>query len=811
MMPQQVTARDRVTVAMSPLVPTREHLVDAAVAAVMVLLALVGFRTSFFGWSWLLAGAAGLVLGLLAAHVVASYRLPAVVTVAVVAAAYFLLGGALAVRDDLIAGFIPSLTTFSVLADTLVGGWKVLLTTLPPVDSRGPLLALPFLVCLVGAAATYAVARRWRSAYLALGTPLALLVLSIAMGTVTPAAAILQGVLFGLVAIGWAALRANRNRAPLQNGAARTTRAVTAFALLLVAALGGWLVGPRLPGGDDTARTVWRTDLQPPFDVTQYPSPLAGFRKFTEPNPATLFDKTLLTVKGLPKGTPVRIASLDTYDGSVWGAGNAANNGTDAGGSSFRRVGTHIDASGPGRAVTAVVSIPAGGYSEVWLPTAGTVTGIEFIGSRERALADSLRFNIDTDTAILPERLQAGDSYRLTAIIAEQPATLPTQISAGSESLVDTQALTFVDAKVDSWAGNSQGQWQQLLAVARYMRSEGAYTDGGSPGTFQNVYLPGHSLGRLNRFVKSDQLAGDDEQYAATLALMANRLGLPARIVLGAIPDDAGTIKGKDVRAWVEVKTDTASWVPILPAEFVPDRNKVPNQQQLKSEEKKTGAQVPPPAANNPPSVLQGPDQAQNATQRPAAKRSFLDPRSWPDWVLTLLKLVVLPILVLLAAYGLLRAVKSRRRRRRRTTGPMSARISGGWAELVDTARDLGVVAPPRATRLEQAAALESWHGDLLPLAARANGHVFGPVEPTQDEIDGYWAQVDQVRHSMRRRAGFWRRLRSDVNLRSFARVAGEPRPGQRRGLRPGPGPGLGTAVRRALGRRPALGRATDQ
>ena len=123
----------------------------------------------------------------------------------------------------------------------------------------------------------------------------------IVLGTLTPADVLVQGAVFALVAIGWMVVRAARHRAPLQNGAGRATRAVTT-------------AGPprggdcrRVPrraspaGGRRPRRTVLRTALTPPYDVTQFPSPLAGFRQYTEPNPAELFDKTLLTVKGLPR------------------------------------------------------------------------------------------------------------------------------------------------------------------------------------------------------------------------------------------------------------------------------------------------------------------------------------------------------------------------------------------------------------------------------------------------------------------------------------------------------------------------------
>ena len=40
-----------------------------------------------------------------------------------------------------------------------------------------------------------------------------------------------------------------------------------------------------------------------------------------------------------PAGTPLRFATLDAYDGAVWGASNRANNGTRVAGAAFQQVG----------------------------------------------------------------------------------------------------------------------------------------------------------------------------------------------------------------------------------------------------------------------------------------------------------------------------------------------------------------------------------------------------------------------------------------------------------------------------------------
>jgi hypothetical protein len=289
------------------------------------------------------------------------------------------------------------------------------------------------------------------------------------------------------------------------------------------------------------------------------------------------------------------------------------------------------------------------------------------------------------------------------------------------------------------------------------------------------------------------------------------------------MPAQDGTVKGKDVHAWVEVRTSDGAWEPMLQTTFLPDRNKKPQQLLTKSEEKKTGAQVPPPAANNPPSVLQGPDQAQNATQLknpPKDDENPLDPSTWPDWLRYLLFFVVFPLLVLLLVYGAIRLAKWVRRRRRRTRGATASRVTGGWRELVDTARDLRMPVPVKGTRLEQARALEEhvfgpppekpspvvdgalmgapvrvessahlppgsgassrlpgeWSASpgpqsalgLVPLAASANGHVFDLDEPTPDEVKAFWADVESARRRIRSKQGFWQKVRADVSLRTF-------------------------------------------
>ena len=757
----------------------RDALVDLGFTVVVTALLLLGLRTGFIGWQWVVAAVGGAVLGLLVVHVVVSHRWSVLATFVGLVLVYFLFGGPLAVREDLIGGVIPSGQTLRDLLGAAIVGWKKWLTMMPPVDARGPLVALPFLIGLVSSAVVYSVARSTRRLWLLAVVVLGLLGASIVLGTLAPAGTLLQGALLGLVLLAWLVVRDRRRRTTLQNGAGTRARLVTGAALVLVAALAATLLGPLLPGRDAAeARTVVRSQLEPPFDIAEYPSPLAGFRKYTEPNLADLYDKPLLEVEGLEAGQTLRIATLDRYDGSAWGAGNRAEEGSLDPGTAFQQVGTRIAAEGPGEERRVTVTVPDGGWDDVWLPTAGVLRGVEFSGPRARDLSRQMWLNVDSRTALVPAGLQPGDRYTMTALVTPPPSPeLPEELDVDNGSLIEGYDGGYLDARVDAWTGDAASGWPQVRSMAAYMSREGAYTDGGEKNSYEKVYLGGHSTGRIARFVGSTQLAGNDEQFAATLALAANRLGIPTRVVMGAIMPEDGIVKGKDVHAWVEVRTPE-DWTPILPTAFVPDRNKKPQQQQIQTEEQRVGAQVPPPAGVNPPSVLQGPEQAQNDTDlRKKQTRNPLDPASWPAWVRYLVFFVLLPALLLLATYATIRGLKRRRRRRRATTGPTASRAAHIWQDLVAEARSLGTPVTKGSTNLEQAAAVGV--PTAAALAARGNAFVFGPGEPPEDAVEAYRVEAEQVRKEMRGQVSRRRRLRSDIDVRPL--FAGGRRSGSRR------------------------------
>jgi hypothetical protein len=505
-------------------------------------------------------------------------------------------------------------------------------------------------------------------------------------------------------------------------------------AILLTGATGvGALLGGHLPSSDGP-RTVLRTYVHPPFEITRYPSPLVGFRKYTE-GAQKVWDQELFTVSGPQAGSLVRIAVLDDYSGTVWSAagGSAAD---------FRKVGSTIAPmeGAPASTARATVTIGAAyaGLADVntWVPSMGYPTTLSFAGPGAEQLADTVHYNPYTGQAIVPAKLSAGD--RVTLVAAPIPPVTE-KFTPGSGPTVSTSATDVVSAKTTKWAEKKPTPWEQVLAVAGALHG-GAYSDGMRTGETQ--YLPGHGVARTTTFLGRQQIVGNDEQYASTFALMANRLGVPARVVMGAVVPEGGAVRGQDVHAWVEVQGSDGRWAVVPTSTFMPDRDKTPEQQPRATAKDSNAADVPPPNAQRPPGSVDATFQTTSASVRPPTLLERLG--ALPGWVLLLLRVIGYPLLALMVVAGVLAIARSARRRRRRRRGPASRRLAEGWRDYVDHARDLGLKVPRGLTRKEQASLVGQ-----PELAAAADATVFGYGEPEGSAVIAYWAQITQARKSL--------------------------------------------------------------
>lgn len=742
---------------------------DAAFLIVLEALALLAFHGTFLGWSYLVVGVVGIALGAAVVTLLQRWNQPVVLSAAAVVVLYFLLGGAVTLHSLGGTYLLPTPRRWGELAGSLLHGWKDLLTTLPPVDDPR-LLALPFVLGLVAGAIGVVVATRasWLPAPLLV--PVALLVLVILLGVESPARTAIDAAAFAAVAVSWLVLRSRRAR-NLQSAstARRTRRRLIGATLCIAAAAAGFGGGAHLPGVAGQ-RVVFRTHVVPPFDVGQYPSPLAQFRRFTKGYAdsktnalSELYDKPLFEVTGVKSGTPLRIAALDSYNGVVWGAGNVAGSAgeplapdsTDV----FQKVSRVIEnpAARTGAPVTGRVRVltDALGSGWVWLPGVGDLTGITFRSPDELDGSTVFRYNLDSATGVLPGDLLAHADYRFTAVQPDDQLTPGTRLASGALPGVASQ--TQFQRLAASWAGHAETPLQQVLAVAAYLKHNGHLTDG--QGEFQG-FTAGHSLYRLTFFTQTTgELAGDGEQFAAILALMANALGAPARVVMTADVPASHIVRGRDVHAVVELEAVDGTWRTLPDSAFLPTTP--PEQQQQLPQQTVAASVIPPPAPVHPPATAGEPlDNTLNHRAEPAKKHSSLH---LPSFVLALLRYVGIPLLViLLLCFGVV-GLKAWRRARRRSRGSTTRRLGAAWREVLDQARDFGHVTPARATRREQAAATAL--AEVAASARLADAAMFGREAPSEETVASYWAHVDELRRTITRRHDRWSRLRAALNL----------------------------------------------
>ncbi|WP_149084346.1 MULTISPECIES: transglutaminase family protein [Microbacterium] len=743
----------------------RRWILDLAASVLLMVTALVGFWPTFAGPSFLPAVVGGMLLGLAIAAVAAWRRWGILIVTGLTLAAYFLFGGALAVPQTAILGVIPSLETLQKLAVGTVTSWKQMLTTVAPVAAADGHLIVPFLLSLVFTVVTASLALRLDRVAWALIPAGVLFMLVIALGTPEPAFPLVQGLVFAVVSMAWLALRqlwAPQNMAvsvsevdPARAAHMRTRRLLAGVAVLAVA--GGAGVATSAIASPAQPRHVFRDVIIPPFDIRDYPSPLQAFRK----NVRDDADETLFTVQGLPKGARIRTAVMDQFDGMVY---NVTDGGPTSS-SAFSPLRSNMAPEAEGVPVTLKIAID--GYRGVWMPTAGELAEIRFDGDRAEDLRRGTYVNTATGTAVATPTLGKGDEYAVDAILPTQPddkqlaevpfgrVTMP-KPSNVPEELTSLAAETVAGAETPI---------EQVRALENFL-AEGGFFSHGLEG--EVLSRAGHTAERISTLVGADQMIGDDEQYAVAMALLAGQLDIPARVVMGYYPDeeqaDAAVFEatGDTVHAWVEVNFDGVGWVTFNPT---PPEDQVPNDQNTK------------PRVDPKPQVLQPPPPPQEPVDLPP---TLPDDRESEDETLNLAEIIGVILLIggislavialLMSPFIVIGAWKAARRRSRRSAPRTADRISGGWDELTDRAIDYGARLAPNGTRGEEAAVVASTLTvpRVTGLAARADAEVFGPTEPTPQDVDAFWQEVDEIVGGLGEEAGFWKRVKARLSLRSL-------------------------------------------
>ncbi len=727
---------------------------------------------------------AAILLGTLIAAAGAAFRWPAWVVFLVTVGVFAISGVPLAVPGKAVAGFLPSIEGLVELFTAVALGWKQLLTITLPVGDYQSLL-VPALVLLLSATVIAgSIALRARYGELAAIPPAVVFIVAILFGPDTPTLPITLGLAMLAACVVWASWwrwrrrRAATRRFAREAGAAEfrlgveARTLISALVILAVAGTGSVLAVAAVPVTGE--RDVLRNAVAQPFDPRDYASPLSGFRRYLRDDAA---ETTMLEVSGLPAGARIRIATLDSYDGVIYAVGSAT---VDSASGIFVRLPSAIDRSTlDGETVDLVVTVD--GYAGVWVPTVGTLADITFLGDGAAGLEDGFAFNDTSGTAADVRGLDTGDSYHLTAVIPDQPsyADLADAVPGSAEVPRITEVPDDLATALDGYVGGVDGAaGARLVAAIDSIRADGFISHGLSDD--EPASRSGHSLDRIAELFSGGRMIGDAEQYAVAAALMADRLGFPARVVFGFVPEnEEGTgstvVRGSDISAWIEIDTAQYGWVAIDP---VPPVRPIPEEEPEEPTPVSRPESIVPPPADRP-------DPREEQSDSDTTAEDPVVPDDTLEVLLQVLKVAGLVLLVLAIAaspFLIVIGAKARRRHLRRTAPSTLARIRGGWDEFADLVVDHGLAVPTSATRSELAAVVGTLPSRVL--AAVVDRAVFAPGEPAAADADRVWTAVGELRSSLdtgkRRRD----RMRARVSVRSLGGGAVRQllrRPGGRR------------------------------
>jgi transglutaminase-like putative cysteine protease len=400
-----------------------------------------------------------------------------------------------------------------------------------------------------------------------------------------------------------------------------------------------------------------------------------------------------------PEPSYLRISVLNRFSADAWSPGD-------------RRVPTSQRASGPMPALEGVdedvlrvdfdYDLAATDlFSSTWLPTAAHVTDIEAPGDWRYDLSTRDFLASSEDLTTRGARWSFGATeLRLNA---EELADIAPSVGLVSRELTDLPDTLAPEIRELALAVTQRGQsqFERAVLLQSWFRGGGGFVYDvtrarGSSGDDLLAFLSDGPGGRT----------GYCEQFAASMAVMARILGIPARVAIGFLrPTETapGTwvYSAHDLHAWPELFFPGAGWVRFEPTPSarvseVP-RYTTANLTPDPIVEPSTSTSAPSPSAS-----IREPrrDDAQAAPPVPEDAET----ESGRNWL-------PLAVAALVVAGLILTVFAPRALRRTRRTRRLEGGVEDVWDEIRDTALDLGLDWPEARSPHETATALTGWFG----------------------------------------------------------------------------------------------------
>jgi hypothetical protein len=480
------------------------------------------------------------------------------------------------------------------------------------------------------------------------------------------------------------------------------------------------------------------------------------------------------------------IANSDIYDGAGWSFQRT-----------FRPSGGVLPAdsdtelTGPTATVTQTYRIangPMNGSS--WMP---------YLYRPQNVTGTSINIDPSSGMIVPATHLHSGQRYRVTSkTVTRQFGKLPPSALVATGTASDgnlppgldqtlsllaqsfsqetgtplTPAIGFLQALQKDLRGNYSllGSGNGSTASASGNPSSGAsspsptHTPSAPPSTIPpGARASSTSFAAVLGAVVGPDRTGTPEQYATLVALLARKLGVPARVVSGfrvtmpggstTLPSGTYTVTTADAWTWVEVPVTNAGWVVLdaAPTTYSSVR------------QKQTASASPSPSPTASPS--KGGLVTKSNGGHAVAPRSQVPggPGSSLRAVVTALIIAIAALIVLVVA--LLLARKQVRRRRRRRLADPRARTVAAWHESIDLLTEAGLPDLSMLTGHEIVRLTEDRFGaEPAGSAGQVNAVAQAAAYSTAllirpEDADAAWAAERELRRGVNQQLSFGARI----------------------------------------------------
>ncbi|MEP6844039.1 MAG: DUF3488 and transglutaminase-like domain-containing protein [Pseudolysinimonas sp.] len=448
----------------------------------------------------------------------------------------------------------------------------------------------------------------------------------------------------------------------------------------------------------------------------------------------------------------LRLATLDTFDGRSWSPSLVGPGEKNT-----------LSAFPAAAGLTSVVkqskttaAVTVGKIQGNWLPVPYPTTKVTGTTGTWFWEAQGLSVR-SADTSV------GGQTYS-ASFLSVQPDLA--QLRSPSTSDTVSKSYTALPADLppiitdtaESVAGSATTEYDRALALQDYFRSD-AFTYSTTAPVAQGYDGTGTDV--VAEFLQ--RKAGYCVHFASAMAIMARVLGIPSRVAVGFQPGQPSVQNGKtvfsvsthDLHAWPELYFPGIGWLRFEPT---PSRGEVPSYSdpaavaQLPTDSP-TDAASATPTASATPSAAAGRDLPTDRANQSGTSA---------DGGFNATALVLLILLGLLLAAGLAPAVGRVFVRWRRERAVVRGRDSAAnaWAEVRDTARDHGWLAPETETAREFAARLSMVLADESDRISGFRSHVETAAYGRPDAASLSLPELRAVRRAIARSVSPRERLR---------------------------------------------------